>query len=95
MAFYTVQDVQIIPQSVWDKLPADGEAVLTNSGKPVALLVDSSNSSPEELLRMIRQIKATASFHAMRKRAAESGFMEDARIGAEISAARSVQNVCV
>ena len=92
MDFYTVQDMQMIPQFVWDKLPADGEAVLANSGKPVALLVDSSNSSPEELLKMVRQIKAMASFHAMRKRAAESGFMEDAGISAEISAARSAQD---
>ena len=94
MDFYTVQDMQMIPQSVWDKLSAGGEAVLTNNGKPVALLVDSSNNNPEELLRMVRQIKATALFHTMRKRAAKGGFMEDASIGAEISAARSAQDEC-
>lgn len=50
-------------------------------------MVNSPNNSPEELLRVVQQIKVIALFHTMRKRVAENGCIEDSSINAEISTA--------
>lgn len=65
MDFYALQDMKMIPQSVWDTLAVDNEAILTDGNKPVALLVNISGSNLEELLKAVRQIKALDSFNAM------------------------------
>ena len=40
MNFYTVRDLRSTPKSIWENLSADGEAVITNNGRPMALLLD-------------------------------------------------------
>lgn len=88
MNFYTVRDLRTTPKSVWENLSADGEVVITNNGKPTAILFDITDGSFEETLKAVRQAKAAIAFNAMRARAASEGYMSDEEIEAEIAAAR-------
>lgn len=89
MDFYTVRELRTTPKSLRDSLSADGSAVITNNGKPAALMLDISDGSLEETLRAVRQAKAMIAFNTMRGRAAANGFLTDEEIEAEISAVRS------
>ncbi len=88
MNFYTVRDLRTTPKSIWDNLSADGEVVITNNGKPTAIMIDISDGSFEETLRAVRQAKAMIAFNSMRTKAASKGFMSENDIEAEIEAAR-------
>ena len=88
MNFYSVRDLRTTPKSIWDNLTADGEVVITNNGKPTAIMIDISDGSFEETLRAVRQAKAMIAFNSMRSKAASKGFMSEEEIEAEIEAAR-------
>ena len=88
MNFYTVRDLRTTPKSIWDNLTTDGEVVITNNGKPTAIMIDISDGSFEETLRAVRQAKAVIAFNSMRTKAASKGFMSEEEIEAEIEAAR-------
>lgn len=88
MNFYTVRDLRTTPKSVWENLSADGEAVITNNGRPMALLLDIADGDFEETLKAVRQAKASIAFNSMRSKAAAKGYMSDEEIKAEIAAAR-------
>lgn len=88
MNFYTVRDLRTTPKSIWDNLATDGEVVITNNGKPTAIMIDISDGSFEETLRAVRQAKAMIAFNSMRTKAASKGFMSEKDIEAEIEAAR-------
>ncbi|NBK79867.1 type II toxin-antitoxin system Phd/YefM family antitoxin [bacterium D16-76] len=88
MNFYTVRDLRTTPKSIWENLAADGEAVITNNGRPMALLLDIADGDFEETLKAVRQAKAAIAFNSMRSKAAAEGYMSDEEIEAEIAAAR-------
>lgn len=88
MNFYSVRDLRTTPKSLWDNLATDGEVVITNNGKPTAVLFDIADGSLEETIKAVRQAKAIIAFNSMRAKAAVQGFMTDEEIEAEIAAAR-------
>lgn len=88
MDFYTVRDLRTTPKNIWDKLSSDGEVIITNNGKPTAIMIDIADGSFEETIKAIRQAKATIAFNSMRQKASKSGYMTDEEIEAEIAAAR-------
>ena len=88
MNFYTVRDLRTTPKSIWNDLTADGEVIITNNGKPTAILFDIADGNFEETVRAVRQAKAMIAFNTMRERAAANGYMSDEEIEAEIAAAR-------
>lgn len=88
MNFYTVRDLRTTPKSIWENLAADGEAIITNNGRPMALLLDIADGDFEETLKAVRQAKAAIAFNSMRSKAAAEGYMSDEEIEAEIAAAR-------
>ena len=88
MNFYTVRDLRSTPKSIWENLSADGEAVITNNGRPMALLLDIADGDFEETLKAVRQAKAAIAFNSMRGKVADNGYMSDEEIEAEITAAR-------
>ena len=89
MKFYSVRDLRTTSKKIWENLNFDGEAVITNNGKPIALLIDIDDDSFEETIKAIRQAKAMTAFNTMRAKAAKCGFMSDAEIEQEIHAARA------
>ena len=88
MNFYTVRDLRTTPKSIWENLSTDGEVVITNNGKPTAILLDIADGSFEETLKAVRQAKAMIAFNSMRAKAAAKGYMSEEEIAAEIAAAR-------
>ena len=88
MEFYSVRDLRTDSKNMWRTLSSRREVVLTNNGKPAALMIDVSNSDFEQVLQAVRQAKAMIAFNTMRATAAENGYMTEEDIEAEISAAR-------
>ncbi len=88
MNFATVRDFRTSTRSVWDKLNENGEIVVTNNGKPIALMLNIADGEFDELSQAIRQAKAMLSINRMRSAAAGGGYMSDEEIEAEIRAAR-------
>ena len=89
MNFYSVRDLRTESKNVWENLSAGGEVVITNNGKPSALMIDIPDGGFDEIVQAVRQAKAMIAFNNMRRKAAQRGFMTDEEIEAEISAARS------
>lgn len=90
MEYMTVRDFRS-SKEVWEKLSQDGELVLTNNGKPTALMIDVDASTLEETISAFRQSKAMRLVNNMRLQSVRKGndgmSMED--IDAEIAAARA------
>ena len=87
MDFFTVRDLRTSPKSIWDSL-AGGEVVITNNGRPSALMINIPDGDFEETLNSVRQARAMRAFNSMRRKAAEAGYMTEEEINAEIAAAR-------
>lgn len=83
MNFYTVRDLRTTPKNIWDNLSSDGEVVITNNGKPTAIMIDIADGSFEETIKAIRQAKAMIAFNSMRQKASINGYMTDEEIEAE------------
>ena len=92
--FLTVRDFRSSFTNVWDSLSKNGELVITNNGKPAAILLDIVDDDFEETLRMIRQAKVMRAFNNMRMVAANEGFMSDEDIETEIAEARKDNPKC-
>lgn len=91
MNFYTVRDLRTTPKTIWEDLSSDGEVVITNNGRPMAVLFDISDGSFEETVKAVRQAKAMIAFNSMRAKAAAKGYMSEEDIESEIAAARSAE----
>ena len=89
MDFVSVREFRASSRNIWQKLSQDGKIVITNNGKPSALLLDISNEDLEETLLTLRQVKAMRLINRMRTEAQQRGFLSEAEIEAEIQAARS------
>lgn len=89
MNFYSVRDLRTDSKSMWETLSAGNEVVITNNGKPAALMIDIPADSFDEVVQAVRQAKAMIAFNNMRRKAAAKGFMSDGDIEAEIQAARN------
>lgn len=80
------------PKSIWNSLAENGEVVITNNGKPAALMLPINENDFEETLKAIRQARAMMAFNNMRAQAAAQGFLSEAEMEAEIAAARRENN---
>ena len=89
MNFYSVRDLRTKSSDIWENLALAGEAIITNNGKPTALLVNLREDNFEEVLDDLQQLKALRMFKGMRKQAAKRGFLSDEEINAEIKAYRA------
>ena len=89
MNFYSIRDLRTESKSVWENLSAGGEVVITNNGKPSALMIDIPEGGFDEVVQAVRQARAMIAFNSMRRRAAARGFLSEEEIEAEIRAARA------
>lgn len=74
---------------MWETLEAGDEVVITNNGKPSALMIEIPEGGFDETVQAVRQAKAMIAFNQMREIASAHGFMNEEEIEAEISAARA------
>ena len=92
MDFLSVREFRASSRNIWRKLSQDGKMVITNNGKPTALLLDISKEDLEETLLSLRQVRAMRLFNRMRSEAERRGFLSEKEIEAEIMEARSQIN---
>jgi antitoxin (DNA-binding transcriptional repressor) of toxin-antitoxin stability system len=90
MKFISVRDLRGKSGEVWKDLPADREVVVTNNGRPIAILSAVNESNLEESLSAIRQARAVEAVMTLQRRSVETGKDDIAMevIDAEIKAVR-------
>lgn len=88
MQFYTIRELRTTPKALWEQLAQDGEVVITNNGRPSALMINIADGGFEETIRAVRQAKAMIAFNTMRMQVAKQGFFTENDIEAEIRAVR-------
>ena len=90
MRFLSVRELRGNSASVWQALPTEREMVVTNNGRPVAILTTVTESDVEESLAAIRRARATSAVMLLQKRSVERGLdsIRQDEIEAEISTVR-------
>ena len=58
MKFVTVRDFRTSSANIWKSLPEEQEMIITNNGKPIALLTPLSDKTLENTISSIRQARA-------------------------------------
>ena len=90
MKFITVRDLRTTPAQVWKALPEEQEIVITNNGKPIALLTPLTDTDLEDTLASVRRARAINAVKKMQATAVAAGLsdmtMED--VDKEIQAYR-------
>ncbi len=73
MKFLSVRDLRGKSASVWRELPGEKEMVITNNGRPVALLTSIDETNVEESLAAWRQVRATKAVTAIQQQSMRNG----------------------
>ena len=76
MKFITVRDIRTSPAQIWKQLPEEQEMVITNNGKPIALLTPLSDVDLEETLKAVRKARAINAVRAIRETSRKNGNSE-------------------
>lgn len=90
MNFYGMRELSNNTKNVMTSVNQNGSAVITDNGKPAALMISISEENFEATLDAIRQMRARQAVDALRKQARMNfpeGMSMD-EIDAEINAAR-------
>lgn len=93
MKFVTVRDFRTYPKKVWDELKQVNEMIITNNGKPVALLTPLTEVNLEDTLKSLRQVRAKLSVEKMRNISLRNGSSKFSAevINKEIKSARKTE----
>ncbi len=91
MKFLSVRDLRGKSAQVWRDLPKEREMVITNNGRPVAVLTSVDEASVEKSLAAWRQVRATQAITSIQQKSMRQGTDDISRedIDAEIGKARS------
>jgi len=73
MRFVTVRDFRTTPAVIWRKLLQEPEMVITNNGKPIALLTPITDETMESTISAFRQAKAINAVRKMQEISASLG----------------------
>ena len=66
MNFYTVRDLRTQPREIWKKLSETHELIITNNGKPNALMLEIDDENMEDVLASVRQSMAMRATNKLR-----------------------------
>jgi len=67
MKFVTVNDFKASKSNIWKKLPSDRELIVTDNGKPIALLTPLSDETLEDTVSAFRRAKAINAMKQMQE----------------------------
>lgn len=73
MRFLSVRDLRSNSAKVWQDLPAERELIITNNGRPIAILAAINEANLEESLAAFRQARAVEAVASLQRRSAEQG----------------------
>jgi len=90
MQFLTIRELSKSPKETLSRLTEDGKAILTNNGKPQALLFKIDANSFEKTLSLLQKLEFMQNLNEMRLVSMKNGNSEMTfdEINAEIKAAR-------
>ena len=90
MQFLTIRELSKSPKETLARLADDGKAVLTNNGKPQALILKIDGNSFEKTLSLLQKLEFMQNLTEMRLTSIKKGNSEMTldEINAEIKAAR-------
>jgi antitoxin (DNA-binding transcriptional repressor) of toxin-antitoxin stability system len=90
MRFISVRDLRERAGKLWKELPEAREMVITNNGRPVAILAAVNESNLEESLAAFRKARAVEAVASLQRRSTELGTdrLTQADIDKEISQVR-------
>lgn len=88
MDFYSIRDLRTDSKNMWEALSSGDEIVITNNGKPSALMIDIPEGRFDEVVQVVRQAKAMIAINSMRRKTAKTGFMSDEEIDSIIKEVR-------
>ena len=88
MNFYSIRDLRTDSKKMWSDLQKGDEVIITNNGRPSAIMIEIPEGSFDEMVQTVRQAKAMIALNNMRQRAAMDGFMSDNDIENLISEAK-------
>jgi antitoxin (DNA-binding transcriptional repressor) of toxin-antitoxin stability system len=90
MKFVSVRDLRGKSAQLWKELPQEREMVITNNGRPIAILAAISESNLEKSLAAFRQARAVEAVASLQRRSVEQGTdrITMNKINAEIKAVR-------
>jgi hypothetical protein len=69
MQFLTIRELSKSPKTALSKLAKDGKAVLTNNGKPAAIMLNVDSENFEEVFTLIQQAETVKHTDKMEKAA--------------------------
>jgi len=90
MNFYSMRELRTESKSMWADLSRGDEVILTNNGRPSAIMIDIPEGGFDETVQAVRQAKAMIALNSMRQRAAREGFKSDDEIEALVNEARGI-----
>lgn len=73
MKFVTVRDLRGRTSALWDDLEQRRELIVTNNGKPIAILSATDAESLEASLQALRQCRAAAALSDIQREAERTG----------------------
>jgi antitoxin (DNA-binding transcriptional repressor) of toxin-antitoxin stability system len=73
MKFVSVRDFMTSSANIWKTLPEEQELVITNNGKPIALLTPLSDKTLEDTLSAVRRTKAINAVKSIQQQAIKNG----------------------
>ena len=77
MNFYSMRDLRTESKTMWADLDRGDEVVLTNNGKPAAIIIDIPEGYFDETVQAVRQAKSMIALNSIRQKAAKEGYMSD------------------
>ena len=89
MNFYSLRDLRSESKTMWNDLQNGSEVIITNNGKPSAIVINIPDGCFDEMVQAVRQAKAMIALNNMRQRAEKEGFKSDEEIEALIDEARN------
>ena len=73
MKFITVRDFRTSSANIWKTLPEEQEMIITNNGKPVALLMPLSDKTLEDTVSSVRRARAINAVKIMQQQSVKNG----------------------
>ena len=73
MKFISVRDLRTSPARVWKQLSVEQEMVITNNGRPIALLTPLTDATLELTLSSVRRARAMEAVRTMQESARKRG----------------------
>ncbi len=90
MKFLSVRDLRSQSAKIWKDLPQQREMIITNNGRPIAILAAINEANLEESLSAFRAARAVEATAYLQRRSVEQGTdrIPHEEIDAEIKAVR-------